>query len=752
MSTLARRLLDSRFRLSTQLYLGIGGAVALTVVASVVGLVSFDHVAEVQNRVNEGSVPEMVTAFGVAQQSGALVAAGPRLTAAATPEELAHTVADISHDRQAFEAQVAALPDQGAEEPRFERIRAQGNALLANVGAIEESVAEGFLLAERSRALRAEIAALQRELAAALVPAIDDQLFYTMTGYRELGEAPAPRAVHRSEDEFNRYRHMAGLQANATIAIQLLASAFDVSDIALLEPLRERFEASAGKIERGLSALGAMPLHARIAPALSRLVDLGLGQDQGFDLRVQELSLDEHQTALLASNNNLAVELAAEAEGLVSAARGSVQDSAQASSAAISTGGNLLLAISVTSIVGAALISWLFVGRVLMRRLGRLSDRMRRMAEGDIEAEVVVDGRGEVADMAAALEVFRRHALEVQRLNLVEKLAEELKGKNEQLEDALANLQRAQDQIVMQEKLAALGELTAGVAHEIRNPLNFVKNFSDVTEQLLEELLEELQTVLPEPVDGKEDESSALIREISADITENLRLIREHGERANQIVQHMLSMGRDSGGRQPTDINALLDEHVRLAYHSARASDESFQLDIVEDLDPAVGSLDVVTQDVGRVFLNLVGNACQATAEKQRAVEEAGGADSGPEGAGESAYEPTLTLVTRRSDEGIEIRIRDNGSGIPPDIIEDIFNPFFTTKPPDQGTGLGLALSSDIVRQHGGEIRVESEPGAFTEFIVKLPAEAPPQVDSAAVEDEAEFENGGPMEESPLPS
>ena len=273
-----------------------------------------------------------------------------------------------------------------------------------------------------------------------------------------------------------------------------------------------------------------------------------------------------------------------------------------------------------------------------------------------------------------------------------------------------------QDQIVMQEKLAALGELTAGVAHEIRNPLNFVKNFSDVTEQLLEELLEELQTVLPEPVDGKEDESSALIREISADITENLRLIREHGERANQIVQHMLSMGRDSGGRQPTDINALLDEHVRLAYHSARASDDSFQLDIVQDFDPAVGSLDVVTQDVGRVFLNLVSNACQATAERRRAEEAADAADPGPDGSGGVAYEPTLTLVTRRSEEGVEIRIRDNGSGIPPEIIDDIFNPFFTTKPPDQGTGLGLALSSDIVRQHGGEIRVESEVGVFTEM------------------------------------
>ena len=228
-------------------------------------------------------------------------------------------------------------------------------------------------------------------------------------------------------------------------------------------------------------------------------------------------------------------------------------------------------------------------------------------------------------------------------------------------------------------------------------------------------------------------------------------MIREHGERANQIVQHMLSMGRDSGGRQPTDINALLDEHVRLAYHSARASDDSFQLDIVEDLDPAVGSLDVVTQDVGRVFLNLVSNACQATAERRRAEEAADAADPGREGSEGGAYEPSLTLVTRRSEEGVEIRIRDNGSGIPPEIIDDIFNPFFTTKPPDQGTGLGLALSSDIVRQHGGHIRVESEPGAFTEMIVTLPSEPPAEAAGDAVEDEADS-GWEQAEESPLPS
>ncbi len=703
MTDFLKRLLESRFRISAQLYLSIGAAVMLTMVASLVGWFSFDRVGDAQSRVNEGSVPGMAAAFGVAQQSGALVAAAPRVASAASPEAFAMVTAEIAKERDTFEAQLAALTQQGGEEERFGRIRAHANTLISNIAAIEQSVAERFVLIERSEALRSELAEVRDVLVGALMPVIDDQLFYAMTGYRNLGEVPAPREKHFSEAEFDRYRHLSELQSDVTIAIQLLASAFNLSDAPLISPLRERFEAAKGRIERSLSALETVSSHDRVAQICAQLFKLGLGEQSGFDLRARELELVADQRELLAMNNRLAIDLIAEIEGLVSEARVSVREATHASTQTISTGRRFLLALNIISIAGAVLIAYLFVGRVLLRRLGRLSDRMRGMAEGDLEAKVDISGRDEVAEMAAALEVFRRHALEVQRLNLVEKLAEELQDKNAELEKVLDDLRRAQDQIVMREKLAALGELTAGVAHEIKNPLNFVKNFAEVSEELMEELNE----ILEETEIG--EEQRGWIDEICQDLTDNLGRIREHGNRADSIVQGMLMMGRGSGDRQLTDLNKLLDEHARLAYHSARASDPNFNLTIETDLDPTAGEIEIVPQDMGRVFLNMVSNACYATDEKRRASDGSG-------------YMPTLSLVTKREDDRIEVRIRDNGNGIPPDVIEKIFNPFFTTKPTDQGTGLGLALSNDIVREHGGTIRVASEPGAFTEMTVELPS------------------------------
>ena len=331
-----------------------------------------------------------------------------------------------------------------------------------------------------------------------------------MTGYQNVVEPPSSSSDHLSEQELRRYRFLAELQANANISTQLLASAFGLSDASTLEPLRERFEAAAGRIERSISQLRESdPVVADEFDLLfERLFTLG-GDQGGFDLRESELQLLQLQEDLLELNRGIAVDLLNHVNSLVRAAEISVQEATTASEEAILTGRALLLAISAISIGGGLLII-VRVGRVLLRRLARLSDWMRRMAGGNLEFTADVGGRDEVAEMAAALEVFRRHALEVQRLNLVEEMADQLQEKNAQLEEVLDDLQRAQDQIVMREKLAALGELTAGVAHEIKNPLNFVKNFSEASEELIDELKE----VLGELGDSISEDQRSWIDEI----------------------------------------------------------------------------------------------------------------------------------------------------------------------------------------------------------------------------------------------
>ncbi len=703
-----KRLLHIRFRLSTQLYLGIGGAVLLTMAASLVGWFSFDRVGDAQSQVNESSIPEMAAAFEVAEYSGVLVAAAPRLTSAITRQDLKSVYDSIADAHEALEIQLGILEQSDTGDERLDRIRAHTQTLFTNVEAIRSQRTELFNLVNVIETLKTELADLRSHLGDTVVPAIDDQLFYIITGYRNLGEPPAEFTEHFSEDEFNRYRHLSELQADANIGTELLANAFTLSEAASIEPVRERFESVGARIQRNLEALEGSDSYTKIAPVFARLAEMGIGEESGFALLERELRLIESQRVLLAINQDEAVALVAEVDGLVVAARDSAGEATTASTQAILTGRTLLLVISALSVSGAFLIAWLFVGRVLLRRIQILSDWMRRMADGDLEARVEIGGNDEVTDMAAALEVFRRHALEVQRLNLVELLAADLQERNDELQSVLVELRQAQDKIITQQKLAEMGELTAGVAHEIRNPLNFVKNFSEVSEELIVELKE----VLGEEGVELEDDQRELVDEISQDLTDNLERIRSHGERANRIVHDMLMLGRGGGEVRPVSINDLLNEHALLAYHSARALDPDFQLDLKVELDPDAGEWAVVPEDMGRVFLNMVSNACYATDQKRRSLREKG--DS-------SSYMPTLWLETKRTDDAIEIRIRDNGDGIPDDVIEKIFNPFFTTKPTDKGTGLGLALSNDIVRQHGGTISPVSVSGEYTEMTVVLP-------------------------------
>ena len=725
---LLKRLLALRFRISTQLFTAFGVAVAFTVAASLIAWFSLDRVGEAQAKVNEGSVPDLEAAFGVAEYSSELGSAAPRLTTTSNLSEMADVWMEIAAAQNHFADRLAALEQTDPE--RAARIRSYTNTLEDNVEAIRKNMYVVFDLTKQSDALLDEMLALRAGLERVLIPAVDDELFYILTGRRTLGDFVAPYAFHFSEEQFGTYRHLTALQADTNIALQQLSSVFSIFDPALVEAQAERFESSAASIDRNLAALNNAELEARLTPLYAGLKELGLAEDGVFVTLRSKLELSEAQDGLLALSREQSASLLTEVDGLVSGAALSTKEATQASSQAITTGLSLLLAISVISIGGALLISWLFVGRVILRRINMLSGRMREMAEGSLEEEVVVEGHDELAEMASALEVFRHNSLEALRLNLVQELNKELEGKNteletvltelesknSELEGVLADLQKAQNQIIMREKLAALGEVTAGVAHEIRNPLNFVKNFSEVSEELLAEIREAIE-------EGGESPDVGLITDISNDLTENLKRIRHHGDRANRIVQDMLAMGRDSGNWQDIDLNTLLVEHSMLAYHSARASDNDFQLTVEQELAPDMGQVQAIPQDLSRTFLNIVGNACQATDEKRRTLAE--------QGIGFQVYQPTVWLSTRNLGDNAEIRVRDNGTGMPAEVAEKIFNPFFTTKPANQGTGLGLAITSDIIRQHGGTIRVESEVGEYTEMIIVIPKTPPDEIKEA---------------------
>ena len=293
---------------------------------------------------------------------------------------------------------------------------------------------------------------------------------------------------------------------------------------------------------------------------------------------------------------------------------------------------------------------------------------------------------------------------------LLEETIEELEQKrkaieetNEALSRSLDELKAAQAQLVQSEKMASLGELTAGKAHEIQNPLNFVNNFSEVSK----ELLEEMNTAIN---DGNLTDA----KEIASDVIQNLEKILHHGKRADSIVKGMLQHSRSSSGQKElTDLNVLADEYIRLCYHGLRAKDKSFNATIKTEFDASLEKVNVLPQDLGRVILNLLTNAFYAVNEKALSAVSTPAA---------TKYEPTVTVSTKKEGNKVLIIVTDNGNGIPQKVLDKIFQPFFTTKPTGQGTGLGLSLSYDIItKAHGGTLTVETEAGAGTSFIIHLP-------------------------------
>ncbi len=304
---------------------------------------------------------------------------------------------------------------------------------------------------------------------------------------------------------------------------------------------------------------------------------------------------------------------------------------------------------------------------------------------------LIVHVHGSVPDYRLQNGEYITNAETINRNNELERQVYE---RTNDLNKTLADLKSTQTQLIQSEKMASLGELTAGIAHEIQNPLNFVNNFSEINN----ELIDELKSKWSIPQGGKAKLGTEELEEVLNDIYKNNEKINYHGKRADAIVKGMLQHSRSSSGiKEPTDINALCEEYLRLSYHGLRAKDKSFNADFKTDFDDTIGKINVVPQDMGRVILNLLTNAFYAVAEKQKSAAE--------------TYKPAVIVSTRKIDDKIEIKVADNGTGISQNIAEKIFQPFFTTKPTGEGTGLGLSMSYDIITKgHGGALKVETKP------------------------------------------
>ena len=716
-------------RIAFRIYGGFVILVIATILAGLVGWLALNNVEGIQGGVNNRAIPAMTAAFGIAQHANTLVAAGPRLVATTNPEDYQAVSNEASQAHQALVSQLALLQGQNVGNERFDRMRGYVDELISNTHAIQEGMVQSFPRTRRLGEMRQEIDDLSFDLNGLLRPAADDQFFYMTTGYYSTEEPPDAAEESLTPSQLNRYRLLSTLASDANSALQILESAFGVSTPSALEPLRERYVSVMRRIEHNMGILEQVGDEDSeyitlaiedLAPLIEKLRILGSGDEGALGLLNTDFRVFGERRELLAANSAIAVDLLSDVDVFVGLTNDNVESATLASSQSVFGAKLWIVLVSVVSVIGAASMAWIFIQRFLLVRLEALLGSMRRMAYGDIEdlEEIVIDtdGRDEVAAMAYALEIFRQNSLDALELDQVRRLNEQLEATNVELaevvrqrETALTDLNRAQDQIVARDKLAALGELTAGVAHEIRNPLNFVKNFSEGGVELIDELRE----VLEEAEEDGEDADLELIAELADDLISNFEFIISHSNRADSIVTGMLAMGRGSTEFHPTNINNLLDEYARLAFHSARATDPDFQLDMQFDLDDKMVEIPVIPQDLSRVIVNIVSNSCYATNERRLAE---GGSTISP-----GAYMPTLWLSTRFGDEHAEILIRDNGGGIPDDVVDKIFNPFFTTKPTNEGTGLGLAMCTDIVRGHGGSISVETERGEGTEMTIRIP-------------------------------
>jgi len=555
---------------------------------------------------------------------------------------------------------------------------------------------QGGALPERLAALD-QLQDAFKSVSAEAIALVDESILEAATKMSQEGQ----KIVDKTRQGIGQLETMLVLKSGVNELLGLIsqgATAIDRDDIAAL---KQRYATVDDQVAELLVSVQLTGSGAAVRPAIRQVLSYGLGERSIFTVRDDELTAQDEAAALLRQGQLSAGELSASTQVFVDTAEHAASVASTATLDDLARGEDMLIAIAAISLTAVMLIAWLFVQRGIVRRLQALSATMLSIADGHLDDPIPrAKSDDEITDMAHALAVFRENAVKRRQAE------QSLRVAKDRAETALQDLTAAQRRLVQSEKMASLGQLTAGIAHEIKNPLNFVNNFASLSRELIEELREQLEGVR----DRVGPAASQEIDDIFGDLDLNLDKIGEHGKRADGIVRGMLDHSRESSHAvEATDINKLLEEYANLAYHGMRAQSTDFNVTIERDLDPHLQPIEVVTQDIGRVILNIISNAFQAIYQKS----EEHGTD----------YDPKLCLSTRRRGDTVEIRISDNGPGMSEAVQAKIFQPFFTTKPTGEGTGLGLSISYDIVvQQHGGRLEVSATEGEGSEFLMVLPA------------------------------
>ncbi len=691
-----KRFFDLR-SLAFRLYGGLVLFVLFILLSSFLSGRSVFRFVDQQKTLMTQNIPELMLIHSIVRQSERLINQAPRLQAAGTEEQIQQVKNHIVEDKNTLQS---LLRD-------FKKLRVFKNSsqvadlvqqITKNLSAIEFSVLKKNQLTQKLQALSLKASQEARKIYTLLVTEIDNKTFDLAVKSRVISLSFKELKPLKLK-EILLYQQLLNFQSQVNMAVHLLQQGVGLKDPDLMEPLRERFLAAMESCEKALRTFP--PSYTELKTGVQQLKQSGFARSHGiFALKQQIFKLENTQAQYLKNNKMISQNLLNTVEEISRGTQQSNQKSLALFENSSKTNQRFFIVINLISVLGAMALAGFFINP-LIRRLTYLSKRMRGMSKGDLKSPVQVQGKDEITDMAQALEVFRKHAFEVSRLNLVEKLAQEVQSKNRALQKTIKDLHSTRDKLVIQEKLASLGQLTSGIAHEIKNPLNFINNFSKLSKSLTQDLSEELKktgtSLKPETLD--------FVQSLIQDLSSNLQKIAEHGGRVNDIITGMLQHSRGgSTQKEDVDINKYMDTYSGLAFHSKRSLDSHFNVVFKKDYDPSLGCIKAVPQDISRVILNIIANACDAVQTHS------------------SQKPPCIYLKTVRGKDKIKISIKDTGPGIPSEIKDKIFNPFFTTKPTGQGTGLGLSLVHDMVTKYEGSLSVNSKEGEFSEFVITLPA------------------------------